>query len=249
MNNHEVTHLYQPIVDLADLRLVRHEALLRIEGIEDIEAYTRSLEASGDIIELDLLTLETVLRHLEDPALPSNLPVAVNVSARSLGSDRFQRKAVALLQNSPASLDISVEITESSPIVNVEGARDFVRTVQNLGCTVGMDDYGDGFAYLDLVGELHLDYLKISSVITQHVLEDDESIEKINTAMHYALDRGIKVVAEHIDNLPQYLLLRDLGIHHGQGWLFAKADAMIEDPEKFQDSLKSRIYHAIGHLD
>lgn len=241
MPNYEVTHLYQPIVDLSDLRLVRHEALLRVNGVNDIETFTRRLEASGEIIALDLLTLESVLRHLEDPALSANLPVAINVSALSLVDPKFQHKAMKLLRQSPASLDISVEITESSPIHDLENARDFVRSVQSLGCTVGMDDYGDGFAYLGLVDELRLDYLKISNTITQHVLEDDESIEKIRVAMRYALERGIKVVAEHIDNVPQYILLRDMGIHYGQGWLFAKADAMIEDPEQFQDSLKSRI--------
>lgn len=248
MNNHEIKHLYQPIVDMNNLRLVRHEALLRIDGIDDIERFTRELEVTGEIIELDLNTLDAVLRHLEDPTLPSNLPVAVNVSAVSLGSSEFQAKALDLLEKSPASLDISVEITESSPIANLSTARDFVRSLQNLGCTVGMDDYGDGFAYLDLMEELHLDYLKISGRITQYVLDDDDAVEKTSAAVRYALSKDIEVVAEHIDNLPQYLLLRDLGIHYGQGWLFAKAAAMIEDPEKFQDSLKSRILHAVGHL-
>lgn len=241
MPNYEVTHLYQPIVDLSDLRLIRHEALLRIANVEDIEAFTRALEASGEIIELDLQTLESVLRHQEDPDRSTSLPVAINVSALSLVDERFQRKAMDMLRQSPASLDISVEITESSPIFDMDSARKFVRNVQSLGCTVGMDDYGDGFAYLGLVDELQLDYLKISSAITKHILDDEDHIEKINVAMRYALERKIEVVAEHIDNIPQFLLLRDLGVHYGQGWLFAKAAAMIEDPEQFQDSLKSRI--------
>lgn len=241
MPNYEVTHLYQPIVDLSDLRLIRHEALLRIANVEDIEAFTRALEASGEIIELDLQTLESVLRHQEDPDRSTSFPVAINVSALSLVDERFQRKAMDMLRQSPASLDISVEITESSPIFDMDSARKFVRNVQSLGCTVGMDDYGDGFAYLGLVDELQLDYLKISSAITKHILDDEDHIEKINVAMRYALERKIEVVAEHIDNIPQFLLLRDLGVHYGQGWLFAKAAAMIEDPEQFQDSLKSRI--------
>ena len=241
MPNYEITHLYQPIVDMSDLRLVRHEALLRVDSIEDIEAFTRALETSGEIIELDLQTLESVLRLLEDPERTTNLPVAINVSALSLVDEQFQHKAMGMLHKSPASLDISVEITESSPIFDMDSARNFIRNVQSLGCTVGMDDYGDGFAYLGLVDELQLDYLKISSAITRHVLHDDESIEKVNVAMRYALEREIEVVAEHIDNIPQFHLLRNLGVHYGQGWLFAKADAMIEDPEEFQDSLKSRI--------
>lgn len=245
MPNYELTHLYQPIVDLSDLSLVRHEALLRVDGIHDIEAFTRALEESGEIIDLDLRTLESVLCHMGDPARPTTLPVAVNISALSLVDDNFQERALGILRESSIKLDISLEITESSPIFDMDRAREFVRNVQSLGCTVGMDDYGDGFAYLGLVEELHLDYLKISKAITQHAVGNDERLEKISGALRYATERGLEVVAEHIDNIPQYLLFRDLGIHHGQGWLFAKAGAMIEDPEQFQDLLKSRIEKGI----
>jgi EAL domain-containing protein (putative c-di-GMP-specific phosphodiesterase class I) len=245
MLNYELTHLYQPIVDMQDLRFIRQEALLRIDGIQNIEAFTQSLEASGEIIELDLHTLDFVLRQLEEPGRSSTTPVAINVSALSLCDPHFQEKSLEMLANSPAKLDVSVEITESSPIINVDSAKHFVRTLQALGCTVGMDDYGDGYACLELIDELQLDYLKISSALTQYVMESEESVDRINMALRYAQERDIGVIAEHIDNIPQYLALRDMGVQQGQGWLFAKADTMIEDPDLFRDALQARIENAI----
>lgn len=247
MSNYELTHLYQPIVDMTDLRLVRHEALLRVEGITDIQAFTREMEASGKIIELDLHTLDTVLRRLEGRDAKVTVPIALNLSGMSISSPRFQAQALEMLAQRPSALDVSIEITESSPIVDMELARDFVRKIQQIGGTVGMDDYGDGFAYLGMVNELHLDYLKLSSTLTRCVLDSPRSLEKINVALHYAQERGIDVVAEHVDNIPQYLLLRDLGIQHGQGWLFAKAQRLIEDHDRFHAALKRRIEEAINH--
>lgn len=245
MFRYELTHQYQPIVDMIDFQLVRHEALLRIDGIDDIEALTRQLEMSGEITEVDLRTLACVLQHLDGRQEFDGSTVAINVSAVSLCNREFQSKALYLLANRHKGIDVSLEITESAPIVDMEVARTFIRNVQDMGCTVGMDDFGDGFASLQMVDDLHLDYLKLSAHLTEHVLKSDASIKKIEEAIVHAKDRGIAVVAEHVDNIPQYLCLRDLGIQYGQGWLFAKADSLVSDTNQFQVSLKTKIRQAV----
>lgn len=241
MFNHELTHKFQPIVDMLTLELLRHEALLRIDGIDDIEEFTRCVEASGDIIKLDLITLESVIRHLAINDVRSKLPVAINVSPISLASREFQAKAIEMLRQRPSPLDVSVEITEASPITEMAGTKEFIQKLKRLGCTVGMDDYGDGFARLELVDELQLDYLKLSGRLTQDVLTTDSAMNHVIEAIEFARSRGVFVVAEHIDNIPQYHAFRNLGVEQGQGWLFAKADELIEEPEQFQKSLRLRI--------
>lgn len=245
MFKNKLTYQYQPIVDLIDLRLVRHEALLRIDEVSDIEGFTRGLEHTGQIIELDLHTLERAVSLQEQVASFTALAVAINVSAISLVDREFQIQALTLLEKRHESLDISIEITESAPIKDMNSATQFVRNLQATGCSVGMDDYGDGYANLEVLNQLHLDYLKLSSCLTTNLLESDIARRTIAEALRMANDRGIKVVAEHIDNIRQYLVLKDMGIHYGQGWLFAKAGPLISDPEQFQNELGARIFQGI----
>jgi EAL domain-containing protein (putative c-di-GMP-specific phosphodiesterase class I) len=245
MFKNKLTYQYQPIVDLIDLRLIRHEALLRIDEVSDIEGFARGLERTGQIIELDLHTLSKVVSLHEQVASFTALAVAINVSAISLVDREFQSQALALLERRSDSVDISFEITESAPITDMKSAADFVRDLQASGCSVGMDDYGDGYANLEIVKQLHLDYLKLSSCLTTNLLASDIARRTIAEALRVSNARGIKVVAEHIDNIRQYLVLKDMGIHYGQGWLFAKAGPLINDPEQFQNELGAKIYQGI----
>jgi EAL domain-containing protein (putative c-di-GMP-specific phosphodiesterase class I) len=241
----KLTYQYQPIVDLIDLRLIRHEALLRIDCVSDIEGFTRSLERSGQIIELDLHTLTDAIALPEKIASFTAVAVAINVSAISLDNPEFQARTLAILGKRPKTLDISIEITESAPIRDIQSASAFVRKLQDSGCSVGMDDYGDGYASLEVLNQLQLDYLKLSSCLTTNLLESDIARRTIAQALQVANGRGIKVVAEHIDNIRQFLVLKDMGIHYGQGWLFAKAGELISDPERFQNELGARIFQGI----
>jgi EAL domain-containing protein (putative c-di-GMP-specific phosphodiesterase class I) len=241
----KLTYKYQPIVDMFELSLVRHEALLRLDGVCDIEGFTRGLERSGQIIELDLHTLNSVIAQHENAEEQAPIVVAINVSAISLTDKAFQRTMLETLSKRPHTLDISLEITESAPISNMAVAAEFVKQLQDIGCSVGMDDYGDGYASLETLEQLHLDYLKLSACLTTSFLASDIANLSILKATKAAKAMNLKVVAEHIDNIRQYLLLKDMGIHYGQGWLFAKADDLIIHPKLFQNELRAKIFQGI----
>jgi EAL domain-containing protein (putative c-di-GMP-specific phosphodiesterase class I) len=241
----KLTYKYQPIVDMFDLSLVRHEALLRIDSVTDIEGFTRELERTGQIAELDLHTLESVITHHKKAEDEITTAVAINISAISLIDASVQRTMLDTLSKRPQTLEISLEITESAPISDMAAAAKFVKQLQDIGCSVGMDDYGDGYASLETLEQLHLDYLKLSACLTTNFLESDVANLTITKATKAAKAMGLKVVAEHIDNIRQYLSLKDMGIHYGQGWLFAKADELIIHPKQFQNELRARIFQGI----
>lgn len=237
----KLTLQYQPIVDMTKLELVRYEALSRHPSFPNIEAMINELEKQGKISELDIHTLSTAIAQMNKVPSLSDVPVAINLSAISLVDEKFQDAATKILAARPARLVISLEITESAPISDMEIAANFVKRMQRAGCTVGMDDFGDGYTHLDLMDKLNLDYLKLSSHLTRYVLESDVAVRLIKDAVAMANERGVEIVAEHVDNIRQYLYLRDLGIHYGQGWLFAKAAPPIEDVARFNLEMQKRI--------
>lgn len=206
---------------------------MRIAEIDSIEDYIIEQERLGTIDRIDLNTLT----HVVNQALPQLKPyprnIAVNVSPISINKQDFRHQALEIIKHKSEDLKLSIEITELSPISNIHTARGFVRALQSLGCTVGMDDVGSGHASTEIVEQLGLDYIKLSSKITEHVLRCEESRQSILEIVRYAADRDIPIVAEHIETTDQYQWLKSAGCKLGQGWLFAKPGLPFTESEPF----------------
>lgn len=242
MGTINLQYQYQPIVDLNTLDIVRQEALLRVDGVTDVEAYIRAFERRGSVIEIDLHALTHALQQINRAGMPP-VPIAINVSALSLMNPCFQHEVLSnLLQMRPLGL-LSFEITETWPIQHMDRAYGFVRRLKQQGCSVGLDDVGDGFAKLCVVQHLHLNYLKLSSKITTQVLHSKTAQEAVRAAISFATMLAIPIVAEHIDNAAQLAWLRSAGITHGQGWLFAKPTELITSGADFSAALRAKLRH------
>lgn len=233
-------YLYQPIIDLSALNIVRYEALLRIADIPDIESFIIESEKSNCIGEIDRLTLSTVLLHIEQNTRLHGIPVAINISASSLCDAAFQEYALFMLGQRPFKSKISIEITETSPILDILSAKRYVNALKNIGCTVGMDDYGSGYWALSDAKELNLDYIKLSSELTTNLQQPGITAE-IEEATAFARRYRMTVVAEHVDNLNQLSQLKALGATHGQGWLFARAGQPYDDRALFQAHMVEKL--------
>ena len=232
---------YQPIVDLNTLDIVRQEALLRVDGVTDIEALVGSFERNGSVIEIDLYTLTHALHQIQSISADSPVPIAINVSALSLVNPCFQHEVLSnLVQRRPSGL-LSFEITETWPLQHMNRAHGFVSRLKQQGCSVGLDDVGDGFARLSVVQHLHLNYLKLSPKVTSQVLHSRTAQEAVRAAIRFSTMLGIPIVAEHIDNGAQLAWLQSAGITHGQGWLFAKPTELITSGADFSAALRARL--------
>lgn len=231
---------FQPIVDMKSLQLTRYEALMRPLGFsEDTEALINRMEKSGEISEFDLWVLDTVINTLSE--IPDGPEVAVNLSAKSLCDPLFHEEALWILSRKPKDVKIEFEITESEPIRDMRLARTFVDLVKSHGCKVGQDDFGTGHAKFSVVQDLNLDYLKLSAKLTTEIQTSASAQRLIKSAVGACHARGMKVVAEHIDNPMQYAWLRDVGIDHGQGWLFSKAGKELRREMCYKETLLAAV--------
>jgi EAL domain-containing protein (putative c-di-GMP-specific phosphodiesterase class I) len=231
---------FQPIVDMKTLQLTRYEALMRPLGFtEDTQALVNRMEKSGEISEFDQWVLETVINTLSQ--ITDGPEVAVNVSAKSLCDPLFHEETNWILSRKPDDVKIEFEITESEPIRDMRLARAFVDLVKSHGCRVGQDDFGTGHAKFSVVQALNLDYLKLSAQLTTAIQTSASAQRLIKTAVNACHARGMKVVAEHIDNPMQYAWLRDVGADHGQGWLFSKAGKELRKEVCYKDTLMTAV--------
>ncbi|MHB8959408.1 MAG: EAL domain-containing protein [Candidatus Limnocylindrales bacterium] len=206
--------VFQPIVELSSRLVVGVEALTRFaSGIPPDAAFAAAARL-GIGPELEAVTLEAALRHAV--ALPAAQGLHLNVSPRMvLAGTRLE----AILD--ATSRPIALEITEHEEIPDYEALRAAIarlpRTVH-----VSVDDAGAGFASLRHILELRPDSVKLDRGLVTGIDGDPARQALIAGMVHFARRAGCTLIAEGVETESERQALLDLGVEHGQGYLFGQ---------------------------
>jgi EAL domain-containing protein (putative c-di-GMP-specific phosphodiesterase class I) len=98
--------------------------------------------------------------------------------------------------------------------------REMVRQLRAHGFRVAIDDAGAGYAGLQTMVEIEPDFIKLDMSLIRGV---DTSIVKqrlVRTLRDFCREAAITLIAEGIETVRQLETLRQLGVTHGQGFLF-----------------------------
>ncbi|HWL38446.1 MAG TPA: EAL domain-containing protein [Frankiaceae bacterium] len=221
---------YQPIVSLADERLVGFEALVRWNdpqrGLVPPAEFVPVAEETGLIVPLGTEVLrqatEQLARWTEAYASAADVTMAVNVSARQLLDPGFVPTVAELLAASgiaPARLHL--EITETVLMEDLDDAVEVLRALAGLGVTLEIDDFGTGYSSLSYLKRLPVDTLKVDRGFVSGLGTDadDLSIVTAITALGQAL--GLRLHAEGVETAEQRAAVRELGCDVAQGFLWS----------------------------
>jgi diguanylate cyclase (GGDEF)-like protein len=207
----------QPIFDLRSHCVAREELLVRmLDENGDVippSSFLPTAERLGLIAEIDRLVLAKAI----DLAGRSQ-PIAVNVSGASLSDARLiddVRAAIADGLN-PAWLDF--EITETAAISNMDQARRFAEAVTEMGCGLGLDDFGTGFSSFSYLKELPVQHLKIDLEFIRELPSSPTDQRLVQALVQFAKAFGQETVAEGIEDSETLALVRAFEIDYAQGF-------------------------------
>jgi diguanylate cyclase (GGDEF)-like protein len=219
---------YQPKARLATGDIVGVEALVRwqhpVRGLLGPDAFIPMAENTGLMAPLT----EWVLRRAMEQAARwrdrgLTLPVAVNVSPRSLLEGDLPGTLLRLLANAGLSSDLlEIEITETAIMADPDGAVRALRQLQAMGVRVSIDDFGTGYTSLSYLKALPVHTLKIDKAFVADILENhkDQAIAESIIALGHKL--GLSVIAEGIENDDVWQRLISLNCDEGQGYHLAR---------------------------
>jgi two-component system, chemotaxis family, CheB/CheR fusion protein len=220
--------LYQPQIDIATGRLVGVEALVRWQHPEDglipPMKFIPLAEKNGMIDLIGEWVAATACRQMatwiaQGRAVPR---VSINVSAEQLRRTNMPALFRRLLSHYRIDATrVVLELTESALVENAERVQQMLRELKTLGVLLSIDDFGTGYSSLAYLRRFPLDELKIDKSFVADIGQnlDDRAIAQTILAMAETL--GFSVVAEGIETEEQLAVLRDIGCHIGQGYLFA----------------------------
>ncbi|CAN5291383.1 hypothetical protein BH09ACT5_BH09ACT5_17640 [soil metagenome] len=216
----ELVAYFQPQVDPASGRIVAAEALCRWAhpslGMIPPAEFIPVAEETGAILEIGAFMLDRACAFAAGFAEPG-IEVAVNVSAVQLADPGFSDAVVAACERH--ALDhsrLTVEVTESRPVLDIPGAVADLARLRDLGTTISMDDFGSGYSSAAQLNSLPFTELKLD----QSLVRDDteETWSRVASLVAIARHRGMRIVAEGIETREQYEHIRDADCDRAQGY-------------------------------
>jgi diguanylate cyclase (GGDEF)-like protein len=207
----------QPIFDLRKQCVAREELLVRmLDENDDVippSSFLPTAERLGLIAEIDRLVLAKAIEMAG-----RSQPIAVNVSGASLSDPRLIEDVRAAIADglNPAWLDF--EITETAAISNMEHARTFARAVTEMGCGLGLDDFGTGFSSFSYLKDLPIQHLKIDIEFIRELPSSPTDQRLVQAMVQFAKALGQETVAEGVENSETLALVRAFEVDYAQGF-------------------------------
>lgn len=150
-------------------------------------------------------------------------PIAVNLSARQFRDSRLVATLARLLKESGMPPDqLTLEITESMVMGNVNMVIETLRAMRATGLQIAIDDFGTGYSSLSYLKRLPVSILKIDQSFVRDIATDANDAAVVTAIIGLAHSLHLTVIAEGVETEAQRVLLRDQGCDQYQGYYFSK---------------------------
>ncbi|MEG3086767.1 putative bifunctional diguanylate cyclase/phosphodiesterase [Sphingomonas sp. PB4P5] len=231
----EITPYFQPVVSLANNRIVGFEALARwhhpTRGMVTPDDFIPIVEEMGLIDELSHVMLRQSCIAARD--WHSDISLSINISPCQLKDAWFSARLLAILHDMrfpPRRLII--EVTENAIIEDIAKTAIAFASLQNVGIRIALDDFGKGYSSLSHLRELHFDHLKIDSSFVRS-MDTVESRKIVSAVVGLGKALCMPVTAEGVETPEVADILRALGCQHAQGYLFGRPEAATLTAHRF----------------
>ena len=223
LDHDELEPCFQPVVEMHTGRLAGFEVLARWRhpqlGLVLPKNFISLAEQNGLIGQLTQQILRKAF--VSAPVLPEPLTLAVNVSPAQLRDLYLPRQIREAAEQSGFPLKrLTVEITETGLLNNIERAQKITCELKAMGCGLALDDFGTGYSSLCHLQELPFDVLKVDRSFVISMTNTRESRKIVAAILGLGHSLGMRTVAEGVETEEQADMLLRLGCEMGQGWFY-----------------------------
>ncbi|TVQ07033.1 MAG: EAL domain-containing protein [Leptolyngbya sp. DLM2.Bin27] len=229
IEHQELNLYYQPIVSLANGEIKGFEVLARWPhsqyGLVSPAEFIPIAEETGLIIALGRWVLQTACQQFSQwrqqfPAVRA-MGLSVNLSTVQLHDAKLLAHLTDLLTglNLPSDC-LTLEITESLLIENMEYNLAVLEQIRDQGIQLSIDDFGTGYSSLSYLQRFPFSGLKIDRSFITHLGSEAENPVLVKSILALADSLKLDPVAEGIETEKQLEFLQANGCRYGQGFFF-----------------------------
>ncbi len=222
----DITMAFQPIVDVSTRSVYAYEALVRgadgsgagsvLSQVTDDNRYV--FDQTCRVKAIQLATELNIDCNLSINFLPNAVyRPETCIRATMQAADQFGLPVERII----------FEVTESEPVNDPVHLMGIFEEYRDRGFITAIDDFGSGYAGLNLLSRFKPQVLKLDMELCQGIAGDLVKSTITKGAVDTAHALGIKVIAEGIEDKDDFLKLNEIGADYFQGYLFGKP--MIEE--------------------
>jgi diguanylate cyclase (GGDEF)-like protein len=225
LDRDEIEMLFQPQVSITTNKIVGVEALARwqhpVHGVLGAATLFTVAEGSDYLLALSQhIQRRAVKQAAAWPATLGSLRMAVNITSSDIGRPGFAESFLVMIDESGFPRDrLTVEVTESGLIDDLNAAATLLAALRAGGCRVAIDDFGTGYSSLAYLKALPLDYLKIDKKLAEDITGSTRDRIVVRGVIDMARSLGLAVIAEGVETEEQLSLLAREGCNYYQGFL------------------------------
>ncbi|MCE9597317.1 MAG: EAL domain-containing protein [Spirochaetia bacterium] len=247
LERYELVLYYQPILDLATLRITGFEALIRwihpVRGMVPPGDFIQLAEETGmiDSIGQWVLNMSCAFMGRLRVAGHTELTISVNVSARQFQKIGFLESVAHAIESAhiPARC-LGLELTESLFMEHMDEVGQTLGKLSGLGVSISIDDFGTGYSSMSYLKNLPIQTLKIDQSFVRDLLRDGNDAAITGAIIAMAKSLKMRVVAEGVEEVEQARILREMGCDLVQGFLYGRP-VPESDVARFLDTVPTII--------
>ena len=217
----DFSYAFQPIVNVATRDVFAHEALVRgpagepaptvLSRITDGNRYQFDQACRGKAIEIaSRLGMQS---HLSINFLPNAI----------YRPELCIRSTLVAARTHGFPIDrIIFETVEGEQVNDGKWLSEVLREYQRIGFLTAIDDFGAGFAGLNLLADFQPDIVKLNMALVRGIDANRPRRAIVAGVSTMCRELGIRVIAEGIETGEEMRCLRDLGIGLMQGYWFGR---------------------------
>lgn len=213
--------VFQPIIDLSSEKVAGYEILSRGPdgAFESPADFFRICVENNILTTVDIACVKMSIAATA--GIRENMRFHLNIFPSTLIDTPIEQ----LLSLFPSEKDgrvFCVEISEQQFVGDPTYLREHVNALKQAGILVAIDDVGFGRSSLESLILLEPDLVKVDRKYVTGVAKEPSKARLMKRLANVAKSLGSEIVAEGIENQDDIPILKELGVHYGQGWLFGE---------------------------
>jgi EAL domain-containing protein (putative c-di-GMP-specific phosphodiesterase class I) len=209
--------VYQPIVRIADGKVVGYEALTRFlaEPVRTPDVWFDEASEIGLQLTLELAVIAKALRSLT--LFPEDTYVSINASPATILSGALDE----VFSDYPCER-LMLEVTEHSSVHDYAPIMKALDPLRRRGLRLAVDDAGAGYASFRHILELKPDVIKLDNSLIRQIDSNTGHRALAAALVRFAQETGSMVVAEGVETEAELAILRELRVNKAQGYLLGR---------------------------
>jgi EAL domain-containing protein (putative c-di-GMP-specific phosphodiesterase class I) len=197
------------------------------KGILAPDEFLDVLESSGQIVAVGSWVASTALTQLsnwiDEGIWKVDMIMCINTSPRQFSDPHFTQIMIEKLDRANVpSQNIVFEVTEHNIISNISEATEKMNNLIKRGISFSLDDFGTGYSSLSHLKNLPVRRIKIDRSFVRDICENADDEAMVASILALSKHLRLDVVAEGVEDLEQFKLLKRYGCQYFQGYYFGK---------------------------